>query len=36
MVALIVTELIGEAKQQKKTLYIASLDARKLFDVVDH
>ena len=36
MAALIVTELIGEAKSLNRTIYIASLDARKAFDVVDH
>ena len=32
--ALIVSELMNEARDSKKELFIASLDARKAFDVV--
>ena len=34
--ALLITEIINEAKIMKKTLYIASLDAVKAFDTVSH
>ena len=36
MASLVLTEAIAEAKVNKKPLYVASLDARKAFDVVDH
>ena len=36
MATLIVTEAVAEAKANKTPLYIATLDARKAFDVVNH
>ena len=36
MAALIVTEAIADARDKKAPLYVASLDACKAFDVVDH
>ena len=35
MASLLITEAIAQAKEEKKPLYAASLDARKAFDVVD-
>ena len=36
MASLILTEAISEAKATRTPLYVASLDAKKAFDVVDH
>ena len=36
MASLCVTEVLSEAKDRKQTVYIASLDAQKAFDVVSH
>ena len=36
MASLIITESIAEARSKKQELYVASLDARKAFDVVSH
>ena len=36
MASLVITETIAEAKYMKILLYVASLDARKAFDVVNH
>ena len=36
MAALVLTEAIAEARDQDTPLYVATLDASKAFDVVDH
>ena len=36
MASLVITETVAEAKYMKIPLYVASLDARKAFDVVNH
>ena len=36
MATLLITEAIAEARHSKTSLYVASLDARKAFDVVNH
>ena len=36
MASLIITEAIADARSSRSPLYIASLDAKKAFDVVDH
>ena len=36
MAALLLSEADNDARTQKKPLYLATLDAKKAFDVVDH
>ena len=36
MASVIITEAVAYAKHQKRSIFMASLDARKAFDVVDH